>query len=73
MRGAKARRRLRADGWPAMVSQFVGSGMSAEASSHQQRVSLASLKHWQEKLRGTKPSKRRLVDCVAQLTLPAAL
>jgi putative transposase len=57
----KAQRRLSADAWPAMVSQFVGSGMSAEAFSQQQRVSLASLKHWQEKLQGAKPGKTTMV------------
>ena len=43
MQRVKAKRRLRAEAWPVMVSRFAGSGMTAEAFSQQQRVSLASL------------------------------
>lgn len=51
----KAKRRLRPEAWPQMVSRFVSSRMSAEAFSRQQRISLASLKHWQQKLDEAKP------------------
>ena len=47
--------------WPAMVSEFTSSGMSAEAFSQQQGVSLASLKYWQERLRGTAAPKTMVV------------
>jgi hypothetical protein len=61
MQRVKAKRRLRAEAWPAMVSRFAGSGMTAEAFSEQQRVSLASLEHWQEKLQQARPSQRTAV------------
>jgi putative transposase len=61
MQRVKAKRRLSAEAWPAMVSQFVSSGMSAEAFSQQQRVSLASLKHWQQKLQGAKRGQTTVV------------
>ena len=57
MQRMKAKRRLSAEAWPQMVSRFASSGMSAEAFSQQQRVSLVSLKHWQEKLQGARPGK----------------
>jgi hypothetical protein len=57
MQQVKAKRRLRAEAWPAMVSRFAGSGMTPEAFSQQQRVSLASLKHWQAQLQQASPGK----------------
>lgn len=44
------RRRLSAAAWREMVTRFSGSGLSAEAFSQRERVSLASLKRWQEEL-----------------------
>ena len=61
MQRVQAKRRLRAQAWPQMVSQFARSGMSAETFSQQERVSLASLKHWQEKLQGARPGKTMVV------------
>lgn len=61
MQRAKAKRRLSVEAWPAMVSQFTDSGMTAEAFSQQQRVSLARLKHWQEKLQQASPSRTTVV------------
>jgi hypothetical protein len=61
MQRVKAKRRLRAQAWPAMVSRFADSGMTAESFSQQERVSLASLKHWQEKLLQARPSQRTAV------------
>ena len=61
MQRVKAKRRLRAEAWPQMVSRFAGSGMTAEAFSQQQRVSLVSLKHWQEKLQQASTGKATVV------------
>ena len=46
------RRRLSAAAWREMVARFSGSGLSAEAFSQRERVSLASLKRWQQELEG---------------------
>jgi hypothetical protein len=46
MQGKAKRRRLSAEAWREMVSRFSGSGLSAEAFSERERVSLASLKRW---------------------------
>lgn len=46
------RRRLSAVAWREMAARFTGSGLSAEAFSQRERVSLASLKRWQQELEG---------------------
>jgi hypothetical protein len=61
MQRVSVKRRLRAEAWAAMVSRFAGSGMTAEAFSQQQRVSLASLKYWQEKLQQAPLGKTTMV------------
>ena len=45
-----------------MVSRFESSGMSAEAFSQQERVSLASLKRWQQKLEQARRGKAPVVS-----------
>jgi hypothetical protein len=44
------RRRLSAVAWREMVARFSGSGLSAEAFSQRERVSLVNLKRWQQEL-----------------------
>jgi hypothetical protein len=44
------RRRLGAQAWREMVGRFTRSGLSAEVFSQRERVSLASLKRWQQEL-----------------------
>ena len=44
------RRRLGAQAWGEMVARFTSSGLSAEVFSQRERVSLASLKRWQQEL-----------------------
>jgi len=44
------RRRLGEAAWGEMVARFTRSGLSAEAFSQRERVSLASLKRWQQAL-----------------------
>jgi len=44
------RRRLSAAAWREMVARFSRSGLSAEAFSERERVSLASLRRWREEL-----------------------
>ena len=46
------RRRLGSQAWREMVARFTSSGLSAEAFSQRERVSLASLKRWQQELEG---------------------
>jgi hypothetical protein len=43
-------RRLSAMAWREMVARFISSGLSAEAFSERERVSLASLQRWREQL-----------------------
>lgn len=44
------RRRLSAVAWREMLARFSSSGLSAEAFSQRERVSLTSLKRWQQEL-----------------------
>ena len=46
------RRRLSEAAWREMIARFGQSGLSAEAFSQRERVSLASLKRWQQALEG---------------------
>ena len=50
MRSKLKRRRLSAEAWGEMVALFASSGLSAEAFSQRERVSLASLKRWEQEL-----------------------
>lgn len=50
MQSKPKRRRLSAMAWREMVARFSSSGLSAEAFSERERVSLASLKRWQGEL-----------------------
>lgn len=64
MQNKPKRRRLSARLWREMVARFSSSGLSAEAFSERERVSLASLKHWQEQLShgGEQSESSKFVD-----------
>ena len=50
MQGKAKRRRLSAPAWREMVARFTSSGLSAEAFSQRERVSLSSLKRWRQEI-----------------------
>ena len=54
--GSKVKqRRLGEAAWREMVARFAQSGLSAEAFSQRERVSLVSLKRWQQAVKGEQP------------------
>ena len=56
MQGKAKRRRLSAPAWREMVARFTSSGLSVEAFSQRERVSLASLKRWRQEIAEQDPA-----------------
>jgi hypothetical protein len=50
MQNEAKRRRLSAAQWPEVVARLATSGLNAEAFAQRERVSLASLRRWQQEL-----------------------